>query len=324
MLDRDCAAQRQGSPEVAVRLEGVTKSYGPRPALRGLTLEVGRGSIFALLGPNGAGKTTTLRLLLGLVRPDGGSGEVLGFKLGAGPSVHPGRTGRSGHPAYPPVALKQRLGYVPERNSLYERQTAGELLGLCRSLNPRWDDTTIRRYLDLFRFPLDVEVKHLSAGTRAQLALTLAMGGNPDLLILDEPTQGLDPAHRHQYYQVLLEDSMETGRTILLSSHDLHQVERLADHVAIMKEGTLAVCGALDALKEREKRLRVSGRPDVPALAAVPGVRLVVPEGPGPVFLLHARGDPDELRERLLAVPGVHGVQVYDQSLEEIFLSYCG
>ncbi len=300
------------SKETAVRLDGLTKSYGGRRALNGLTLTVPRGSIFALLGPNGAGKTTTLRILLGLIRPEGGNGEVLGYELGT----------VAGRSSYPPVALKRRIGYVPERNSLYERQTARELLDLCRDLNPRWDEATIQRYLNLFRFPMDVIVKHLSAGTRAQLALTLAMGGNPDLLVLDEPTQGLDPGHRHQYFQVLLEDSMEAGRTVILSSHDLQQVERLADHVAILNGGALVLCGPLDVLKEREKRLRVSGRPDPGELRQVTGIRLVVPEGPG--FLLHATGDPEELRRRILGVSGVAGVQVYDQSLEEIFLSYCG
>lgn len=296
--------------ETAVRLQAVTRRYGARTALDRLNLEVPRGSFFALLGPNGAGKTTTLRLLLGLIRPDEGAGEVLGVPLAQG---------------FPPASLKERIGYVPERAALYERATTADLLDLCRGLNRRWDDRAARRYLDLFGLPRSLTVRQMSTGMRAQLALTLAMGASPDLLILDEPTQGLDPLNRHEYLRVLLADSMESGRTVIVSSHDLHQIERLADHVAILKEGRLLVSRPLDELKEREKRVRVSVSPGAPveaALRAAPGVRRLVREGSG--FLLHASGDPEEMEAWLRAVPGVTGVQVVDQSLEEIFLSYVG
>lgn len=296
--------------EWAVELREVTKRYGSRTALDRLSLAVPQGAFFALLGPNGGGKTTTLRLLLGLIRPDGGAGEVLGVPLTQG---------------FPPASLKERIGYVPERPSLYERATAAELLSLCRGLNRRWDDRTASRYLDLFGLSRSLTVRQMSTGMRAQLALTLAMGGNPDLLILDEPTQGLDPLNRHEYLRVLLADSMESGRTVIVSSHDLHQIERLADHVAILQAGRLLVSGPLDDLKEREKRVRVSVAPGTfgsagAALRAIPGVRRVTEEGAG--LLLHVSGEPAELEQRLRAVPGVTGLQVVDQSLEEIFLSY--
>lgn len=291
--------------DAAIRLHGISKRYGSRDALKGLTLSVPQGGFFALLGPNGAGKTTTLRLVMGLLRADAGTGEVLGVPFG---------------PGFPPVSLKERIGYVPERGNLYERSTVAELLDFCRGTNRRWDRRLVRRYLDLFNLPQRVNVRQMSTGMRAQLALTLAMGGNPELLILDEPTQGLDPLHRHQYLQVLLADTMETGRTVLLSSHDLHQIERLADHVGILDQGRLVVSRPLDELKEQEKRVRVSGTPLESDLASVPGVRRVSREGGG--FLLHASGDPDRLAAGIQAVPGVTGVQVVGQSLEEIFLSY--
>ncbi|MGE5589524.1 MAG: ATP-binding cassette domain-containing protein [Bacillota bacterium] len=291
--------------DAAISLDGISKRYGRRDALKGLTLKVPRGSFFALLGPNGAGKTTTLRLLMGLIRADAGTGEVLGIPLRQG---------------FPPVGLKERIGYVPELSTLYERSTVAELLSFCRRTNRRWDPQTVRRYLDLFHLPLRTTVRHMSLGMRTQLALTLAMGGNPELLILDEPTRGLDPLHRHQFLQALLADGMETGRTTLLSSHDLHQIERLADHVAILNEGRLVVSRPLDELKEQEKRIRVSGTPKESDLAAVAGVRRVSREGAG--FLLHASGDPGWLEDAVREVSGVTGVQAVDQSLEEIFLSY--
>lgn len=289
----------------AVEIRGLAKRYGRHEALRGVDLVVPAGSFFAILGPNGAGKTTLLRCLVGLIAPDAGRGQVLGFPLG---------------PGYPPRELKSRIGYVAQQPVLYGELTARELVGLCRGLNPRWDQRAANRYLDLFGLPPDLQVRRMSAGTRAQLALTLAMGGNPELLILDEPTLGLDPLHRHQYLQVLLADSMEAGRTVILSSHDLHQIERLADFVLILRAGQVAAAGALDDLKQEEKRIRVAGRPLAEALLAVPGVRRAVPEGAG--WLLLARGDATELRQVLLQVPGVTAVQVLDQSLEEIFLSY--
>jgi ABC-2 type transport system ATP-binding protein len=182
--------------EWAITLKGISKRFGQRCALNQVDLAVPKGSIFALLGPNGAGKTTLIRCLLGLIRPDSGQGSVLGHGLG---------------PGYPPTGLKERVGYVAQQPALYERMTAGEILAFARGLHPRWDGAAVRRYLDLFSIPTDLRIRQMSAGTRAQLALTLVMGGNPELLVLDEPTLGLDPLHRHQYLQVLLADSLEAG-----------------------------------------------------------------------------------------------------------------
>jgi ABC-2 type transport system ATP-binding protein len=291
--------------DVAIRLEGLTKRYGGKAALSAVDLTVPTGSFAALLGPNGAGKTTLIRCLTGMIRPDGGAGTVLGVDLG---------------PGYPPTALKARIGYVAQTQALPEQMTAQELISLCRGVQPRWDDAIVRRYLDLFGLPMKQVVRHMSGGMKSQLALTLVMGGQPELLILDEPTMGLDPKNRHQYLQVLLADSMETGCTVLLSSHDLHQIERLADRASILVAGRVAVTGAVDDLKQEEKRARVAGAVDEAALLAVPGVRRAVREHGG--WLLFARDGEAQLGERLRALPGVTGVQVFHQSLEEIFLSY--
>lgn len=231
--------------EAAISLKGLTKRYGQRTALDQIDLEVPAGSFFALLGPNGAGKTTLFRCLMGLVRRDAGAGHVLGAAIDAG---------------YPPRSVKERIGYVAQAPALYDGMTAEELVSFARGLHPRWDQATVERYMNLFAIPRRTRVRQLSAGTRSQLALTLVMGGNPELLILDEPTIGLDPYHRHQYLQVLLSDSLERGRTVLLSSHDLPQIERLADRVAILREGRLALTGVIDDLKQTEKRVRVAGR----------------------------------------------------------------
>ncbi|HEY3367724.1 MAG TPA: ABC transporter ATP-binding protein [Symbiobacteriaceae bacterium] len=291
--------------DVAIRLEGLTKRYGDKVALSSVDLVVPTGSFSAVLGPNGAGKTTLFRCLTGMIRPDGGTGTVLGVPL---------------RPGYPPLSLKSRIGYVAQAQALYERMTARELIALCRGLQPRWDQKSVQRYMDLFRLPPNEIVRHMSTGMKAQLALTLVMGGLPELLILDEPTLGLDPMNRHQYLQVLLADSIETGCTVVLTSHDLHQVERLADRASILVAGRVVVSGAVDDLKLNEKRVRVAGTVAEAALLAVPGVRRAVQEPAG--WLLFASGDAERLRETIRSLPGVTGVQVFDQSLEEIFMSY--
>lgn len=291
--------------EMAITLNGITKHYGDRKVLDGLNLQVEKGSLHALLGPNGSGKTTTIRILLGFIRPDNGLGSVLGCPLG---------------PAFPPVELKARIGYVPERSALYEDMTAREILAFARGVNPRWDPKAEKRYADLFNLPMDVRVRQMSTGVRAQLALTLAMGARPELLILDEPTRGLDAAQRFRYLQALVEDCLDEERTVLLSSHDLYQMERIADHVTVLVNGRIAVSGALDDVKECEKRIRVAGDASEVSLANLPGVRKVTRDGAG--VLLYVSGDIDAFITAARKIPGVSGIHVIDQSLEEIFLSY--
>ncbi len=291
--------------ELAVSLSGIVKRYGSRTGLDGLDLQVERSSFHTLLGANGSGKTTTLRILLGFIRPEAGQGSVLGFPLG---------------PGFPPVDLKARIGYVPERFSLYENMTARETLAFVRGLNRRWDPKAEKRYVDLFSLPLDVTVRHMSTGVRAQLALTLAMSARPELLVLDEPTRGLDAAQRFRYLQALVEDCIEDGRTVLLSSHDLYQMERIADHVTILRGGKAVVAGPLDHVKETEKRVRVAGDVTSETLAGLPGARKVTTDIGG--FLVFVSGDVEAFRAAVSRLPGVVGVDVLDQSLEEVFLSY--
>ena len=292
--------------EPAVALNGISKRYGDRVALDGLDLQVGQGSLHALLGPNGSGKTTTIRILLGFIRPNSGQGSVLGFPLG--------------HISFPPVDLKARIGYVPERSSLYENMTAREILAFVRGVNRRWDPKAEKRYADLFSLPMDVKVRQMSTGVRAQLALTVAMGARPELLVLDEPTRGLDAMQRFRYLQALVEDCMEDGRTVLLSSHDLYQMELIADHVTILRGGKAVVCGPLDQVKESEKRVRVAGDVRESSLVSLPGVRKTTRDSGG--LLLHVSGDIEAFKAAARGTPGVAGLQVMDQSLEEIFLSY--
>ncbi len=264
---------------------------GRREVLRGVDLTVPRGGILALLGLNGAGKTTLIRAALGLIRPDAGQVELLGRQL----------NGRAA-----PPELLARLGYVPERPTLYERMTAKAVLELVRDVHPRWREEAVRRCLEIFHIPLERRCRDLSSGTKSQLALTVAMAGVPELLILDEPTLGLDPLRRHQYLQLLLAEATQRDLTILLTSHDLHQIERMADAVAILHGGRLAVQAPLDELKAMVKRIRVGAAAEPPdlaaALATLPDVRRVQPDLGG--YLLATTDAPAPWRPACQACQG--------------------
>lgn len=297
--------------EAAVRLSRVVKTFKGSPALAGVDLEIPQGSVFALLGPNGAGKTTTLRIIMGLVRPDSGSGRVLGVPLE--------------DRGYPPILLKQRIGYVPERFSIWEGMSGRDLVRFCAELNPRLSREAIDRYVRMFRLPMDMVIKRLSLGQKSQLALTLAMSSEPDLLVLDEPTKGLDPENRRKYLQALLEDAVENGRTVLLSTHEISHVERIADRVAILRDGRVVLSGRIDEIIDTEKRIRVTGRLDDAALMqlkSISGVRRMTREGSS--VLIHVSGNVGELTKKIGMLSFISGMQILDQNLEEIFLSYTG
>jgi len=291
----------------AIEIRGLTKRYGEVEALSGVDLTVPRGSVTALLGMNGAGKTTLIRSVMGMLTPDAGGGTILGYSMG---------------PGYPLPELKARIGYVGERPSLYEQLSGQEVLDFVRRLHRRWDTQTVGRYLDLFKLPMGRKVRGYSTGMRSQLALTLAMGGSPDLLVLDEPTVGLDPYHRNQYLQILLADAVEAGRTIFLTTHDLHQIERLADCVVILDQGRVKISASLDSLKEQTKRIRVAfGTTDQAevAVADLKGVMRMRIEGRNRLLTIY--GDPEMAVSTLRARPGFEGLQSYELSLEEIFLA---
>ncbi|HCJ09909.1 MAG TPA: ABC transporter ATP-binding protein [Clostridiales bacterium] len=296
--------QRQGAardaPPLAVRTCGLTRRFGELTAVDSLDLEVPEGSLFGLLGPNGAGKTTTLRMLLGLLAPTAGTVEILG-----GP-VNPGRLAR--------------VGYVSEERGMYGYMTVEEMVGFTRRFYSTWDDRAVRDYLDLFRLPRRTRVADLSHGMRSLLALTLALGPRPDLLILDEPTEGLDPVMRREFLSMLVKEMAGTRRTLLFSSHVLNEVERIADTVAIINRGRLVMTRSVEEMRTNEKRVRfVPQRRMDPRELEGPGVRRVEREGSG--FVLTVTDDLDAVLARLSTVP--HFVlEVMDLDLEEVFFEY--
>ncbi len=285
---------------LAVSVRSLSKTFGPLTVLQSIDLDVPTGSIYGLLGLNGAGKTTLLRILMGFLRPTGGSGEVLSLPLGRLEGID-----------------RARVAYVPEQPVLYSSMRVGELLRFVRSVHPRWDQAAAERYMETFRLPLDRKVAALSVGMRSQLALSVALSTRPQLLVLDEPASGLDPLHRRRYLQVLLEECAVPERTVLLTSQDLELVERMCDHVALIHEGRVQFAGPVEEVLGREKRLRVTaGESARETLAALSGVRSLRPEAHG--FLLSGAADPSSVQ----SVAGVTGVQVFALSIADLFWSY--
>ncbi len=226
----------------AIETAGLKKNYGGVEAVRGLDLQVPAGSIFGFLGRNGAGKTTTIKVLLGMVHPTSGQARVFGLDA-ASPSAS--------------VEIRRRTGFVGEDKDLDGYMTVEQMVHFTAGFFPRWRPDLQQRYLGAFELPLDRKVKALSRGMRTKLALLLALCRGADLLVLDEPTSGLDPAAAEEVLQALVAHVAREEMTVFFSSHQLTEVDQIADRVAIIDAGRNVVSGALDDLRERYRRVQL-------------------------------------------------------------------
>jgi ABC-2 type transport system ATP-binding protein len=294
------------SNEFAISIRGLSKSYGRVQALRQLDLSVARGEIFGFLGPNGAGKTTTIRCLLDLIRPQQGELRVLGLD-----------------PRRDPVAVRARCGYLPGELNLDDNLTVRDALRFFIALRrgqadwPYTQTLAERLELDLTR-----QIKNLSKGNKQKVGLVQALMHRPELLLLDEPTAGLDPLVQ-QTVLALVQESRQAGATVFFSSHVLSEVQAIAERVGIIRQGTLVeVAQTNDLLRRalRRLRLRFGGPVDPAGLLAVPGVTLLAQPAPDSL-LLEVTGEMDALLKALAAYP-VHDLETERPSLEEVFLAY--
>lgn len=288
-------------PDAVIQTRELTRRYGELLAVDRLDLTVERGQIFGFLGRNGAGKTSTIKMLLGLLQPTSGRVEVLGQRPG------PARTD-----------LRARIGYVSEAPQLYPWMRVGEIIDFTRSFYPTWNEGRVDDLLRQFGLDRERRVRNLSRGMGAQLALLLALGHDPELLILDEPATGLDVLVRRDFLESIVHVIQQEGRTVLLSSHMVHEVERVADRVAVVEGGRLLACDDTDAFKGRVKKVLVRLPAEaLAAVAAVEGVSDV--EGSGDRRLLTVSGY-DEAHRQALTAAGAEVVDVVDMSLEESFI----
>jgi ABC-2 type transport system ATP-binding protein len=283
---------------------GLRRNFGSHMAVDGLDLTVPQGSIYGFLGRNGAGKTTTIRLLLGFLKS--GGGEVRVFN-----EVVTGPEGKAD--------LRRRIGYVSESKYLYPYMTVQQIIRFTRPFFPKWRSDLERRYMDMFDLPPNRKISALSKGMRTTLMLLLAMSHGAELLILDEPIEGLDPAVIETLLKELVALPATEGTTIFFSSHQLAEVEQIADHVAIIDRGCRVVEGALDDLKVQYQRLRVVFEREPTPISWLPGAAHVRQEG-RTVSILVSR-NVEAIVEQARSLPGA-SVERFPVSLKEIFLEH--
>jgi ABC-2 type transport system ATP-binding protein len=289
--------------EPVIRLDHVTKRFGAQTALDDISLSVSPGVVFALLGENGAGKTTAIRIMLGMSEPDAGKSTVLGLD-----------SRRQG------LEIRRRVGYVPERPTLYDWMTVGEIGWFTAGF---YDERFLPRYRDLVaqcKLPERQMLKNLSKGMRAKVSLSLAMAHEPELLILDEPTSGLDTLVRREFLESMV-DLAAAGRTVLLSSHQIGEVERVADIVAILKEGRLLLVDRLDDLKDQIRQLTITLSEGATGPPPISGEIIRLRQKPRQWQILVRGFAPDDI-ESLRRHPAVYDLEAHMPSLEEIFVAY--
>ena len=289
---------------MAIRTEGLTKRYGSTLALDHLDLEVSPGEVLGYLGPNGAGKTTTIRLLLGLAQASEGRAEVFGLDCGRRPAeVH------------------RRLAFVGGEANLWPSLTGGETLVLLGRVHGTVDGTYRDELVDRFAFDPTKKVRAYSKGNRQKLILIAALMTRPDLLVLDEPTGGLDPL-MEQAFRLSIHEAQDRGQTIFLSSHIMSEVEALCDRIAILRNGALVEVGTLADMRHLSALIvEVTFAGAVPELSGVPGV--VVTDVDGPRVRCQVRGPIEPLLE-VLAGTEVSVLLSREPSLEELFLAQYG
>ena len=290
--------------EPVVLTEKLTKYYGRQRGVIDLDLEVRRGEIFGFLGPNGAGKTTTLRTLLNFIHPTRGRASILGLD-------------NRRHSQQ----IRRRVGYLPGELALYESMTGEELLRYLASLRGTVDWRWVKQLSDRLKCDLKQRINSLSHGNRQKIGIIQAMMHHPELLILDEPTIGLDPLIQHEFYR-LLEEIRVQGRTVLLSSHILPEVERVCDRVGIIREGRMVTVEEVSVLKAHSlRRLEIAfARPVPPAVfARVAGVEEISVENN--VLRCRLAGKLDAL-VKAAAQFEVVDIRTQEPTLEEVFLTF--
>ena len=283
-----------------LKLDCVVKRYRDKTVLDGADLAIPTGSVVGLLGKNGAGKTTLLKVALGLIKPDAGTATILGedaWSLSAD--------------------AKARLGYVPQVVTLYPWMRVRQVIDYTAAFYPRWNMALVWQLVKDWQVSADDKVGNLSVGTLQKLAIILALGPEPELLVLDEPAASLDPAARRDFLKALLDIAVNGKRTIVFSTHITSDLERVADRVAILRGGKIAYHGELDELKDAVKRLHVTAsRPLSPAFNVPGAMRLRVE---GNEALVSIRGASDEVLDGIRREYDA-SVRVEDLNLEDIFL----
>ncbi|MCI0358817.1 MAG: ABC transporter ATP-binding protein [Planctomycetaceae bacterium] len=292
------------SPDHVIELRGVTRRFGAKRALDNVSLAVPRGIVFGLVGANGAGKTTLIRHFLGLLKAQAGTVRVLGLD-----------------PVQDPVGVLSRVGYLSEEGDLPGWMRVDELMRYMRAFYPTWDEAYAQDLRRQFALDPAAKVKTLSKGQKARAGLLVALAYRPELLLLDEPSSGLDPIVRRDILGAIVRTIADEGRTVLFSSHLLDEVERISDHVAMLKGGRMLFAGELDEIKQSHHRLTLRFENELRQPPALGGA--LSWEGRGREWTAVASGR----LEALTLAASAAGAEVVEQnalSLDEIFLAQVG
>lgn len=286
--------------EPFVVTRALSKSFGDASVLNDVNVEVHAGDVVGVLGKNGAGKTTLLELMLGFTPATAGQVQVFGhesFRL--------------------PGAVKARIGFVPQQDELIDQLSVADQLRVTRSFYSSWDDALIERLLDAWEIDPNSRIRASSVGQRQKLSILLALGHRPDLLILDEPVASLDPIARRHFLEQIVEVACGGDRAVILSSHIISDIERLANKIWIIKENRLYWGGEFDELKDSVVRLHLHTRGRLPATIAIPNaISVEVSEAHATaVVCAYSR----ELEEEIAELTGTRP-QVESLTLEDIFL----
>ena len=288
-----------------IQVNNVVKTFDGSRALDGLTMKVERGSIYGLVGPNGSGKSTILRHITGVYRPDSGSVLV------------------EGKPVYEDPEVKARIAVIPDELYYFNSASTRDMMRFYRGIYPKFDP---ERYETLRRAFPEVDekapIRRLSKGMQKQSAFWLALCCNPELLVLDEPVDGLDPVMRRQVWSLLMGDVAQRGTTVLVSSHNLRELEDVCDHVGILSHGKVLLERSLTDLQDNVVKLQVAfNQPELPQL---PKDMNILHIGQlGRVYTLIVRGDPSEIKTRMAAYSPIL-LEAMPLSLEEIFIYELG
>ena len=281
-----------------IELKNVTKTFGGFKALDDLTLTVPQGAVYGLVGPNGAGKSTAIRHITGIYRPDSGSITVEGL------------------PVYENPQIKQTIGYIPDDVFFFPAATMEEMRRFYKGMYPKFDDALFARLYDAFDLPRKGQIRRFSKGMQKQAAFHLTLACRPDILILDEPVDGLDPVMRRQVMSLILSDVAEHGTTVLISSHNLRELEDVCDHVGIMDHGRMLLERSLADMQGSTVKVQLVG--DAPE-----NLEVLHETASGRLKTLVVRGDAETV-SRAVAAANPDYFDVLPLSLEEIFIYELG
>ena len=281
-----------------LEMRNVTKTFGSFTALDNLTITIPKGTVYGLVGPNGAGKSTAIRLFTGVYRQD--KGDVL----------------MDGQPIFENIAAKARIGYIPDEVFYFPSSTMEDMHKYYRGIYPNFDEALYFQLHNVFRLPTNDQIRRFSKGMQKQAAFQLTIATHPDVLILDEPVDGLDPVMRRQVWNIILADVAQRGTTVLISSHNLRELEDICDHVGIMDHGKMLLEKSLADMQGSTHKVQIVGILPM-------GMEVLHQSSTGRMQTFIVRGDAEEIRRRIAETNPAY-FDMLPLSLEEIFIYELG